>query len=485
MMAKGILIIEDEVVLAKKIAKYLGQNGYETRVVGNGKDGLKQLESFHPEVVLLDFNLPGGLNGLEVLKRIRFYDSNIKVILVTGQGDIQLAVEAMKTGAYDYLSKPVMLSGLKTLLEHAVGKDKQENLLSYYQGRETTQVGIEKIVGRCEAIYKIKQQIKRVLDAGRRLTVGSPPPVLITGETGTGKELVARAIHYGGVRSEAPFTELNLAGFPSHLVESELFGFERGAFTDARERKLGLVESANGGTLFLDEIGELPQSIQVKLLKLLEGYEVRRLGSLTSQKIDLQIVSATNCSLENMVKDGLFRSDLLFRLNTVCLELPPLRERGGDIVLLARHFAKLFGEKYGLQNIVLSEQAEAAIERYHWPGNVRELRNKMEQAVMLCDGQVIAPNHLDFSSNDALASRSSSASTTSFQRRTGDLVKETPFRPKKEEESGSTLEVAERDLVNQALLDVGGNVSKAARRLGISRHQMRYRIEKYGLSDDK
>jgi len=495
-MTYGILIIEDEVVLAKKIAKYLHQNGYETRIAGTGKDGLKMLETFLPDAILLDFNLPGGLNGLEVLKQIRSYDSNTKVVLITGQGDIQLAVDAMKAGAYDYLSKPIMLSGLKILLERAIGMNQKENLLSYYQGKQATMIDLEQIIGKCAAINRVKSQIRRIIEAGRQLTKGTPPPVLITGETGTGKELVARALHFGGPRGKEPFIELNLTTIPSHIVESELFGYEKGAFTDARERKLGLVESANGGTLFLDEIGELAIEIQAKLLKFLEDFEVRRLGSVRSQKVDIQVISATNRSLKTLAEEGSFRSDLLFRLNTLTLEVPPLRERGDDIAILARHFAKLFGQKYNKPCLELDEAAAVDINRYNWPGNVRELRNKMEQAVLLCDSQKISAEHLSLPQRVNIPRTLPFANGSKPNRRVSDHAsaenseQTTGFSPPAQTESnpaflpGTTLQEAERDLVQRALREVGGNVSKAARQLGISRDQMRYRIEKYGLAND-
>jgi DNA-binding NtrC family response regulator len=486
-MSYGVLIIEDEVVFAKKVAKYLTMNGYEARVTENGQDGLKMLETFTPDVVLLDFNLPGGLNGIEVLKRIRLYDSSIKVVLITGQGNIQLAVDAMKAGAYDYLSKPVKLDGLKMMIEHLIGRSQKENLLSYYQKKQAILLDIEQIIGECNAIHDLKAQIKRIIDAGHRLTKGTPPSVLITGETGTGKELVARALHFGGHRSKAPFIELNLATIPSHIAESELFGYEKGAFTDARERKLGLVESANGGTLFLDEISELELSVQVKLLKLLEDYEVRRLGSLRSQKVNIQIVSATNRNLENMVAEGKFRADLLFRLNTLTLNVPPLRDRGDDIIILARHFAKIFVRKYDKPSLELAKSAILEIAQYHWPGNVRELRNKLEQAVLLCDDQKISATHLTipqtlirpdtpFYPSGSLAGKG--AGNPSIPSQGDDFQHTGNFVP------GTTLREAEKDIVKCVLREVDGNVSKAARRLGISRDQMRYRIEKYSLTND-
>jgi DNA-binding NtrC family response regulator len=486
-MSYGVLIIEDEVVFAKKVAKYLTINGYEARVAGNGQDGLKMLETFTPDVVLLDFNLPGGLNGIEVLKRIRLYDSSIKVVLITGQGNVQLAVDAMKAGAYDYLSKPVKLDGLKMMIEHLIGRSRKENLLSYYQEKQAVLLDIEQIIGECNAIQELKAQIKRIIDAGHRLTKGTPPSVLITGETGTGKELVARALHFGGHRSKAPFIELNLATIPSHIAESELFGYEKGAFTDARERKLGLVESANGGTLFLDEISELELSVQAKLLKLLEDYEVRRLGSLRSHKVDIQVISATNRNLENMVAEGKFRADLLFRLNTLTLDVPPLRDRGDDIIILARHFAKLFVRKYDKPSLELAKSAILEITQYHWPGNVRELRNKLEQAVLLCDDREISAMHLTipqtlvrpntpFYPSASLPGKA--AGTPSIPSQGDDFQQTRNFVP------GTTLHEAEKDIVKCVLREVDGNVSKAARRLGISRDQMRYRIEKYSLTND-
>ncbi len=483
-MSYGVLIIEDEVILAKKMAKYLTQNGYETRVAGNGKDGLNMLETFQPDAVLLDFNLPGGLNGLEILTRIRSIDTSIRVILITGQGNIQLAVDAMKAGAYDFLSKPVMLSGLKILLERAIGQNQKENLLSYYHGKQAALIDIEQIIGKCAAIHQIRTQIKQITDAARRITEGTPPPVLITGETGTGKELVARALHFGGPRGKAPFIELNLATIPSEIVESELFGYERGAFTDARERKLGLVESANGGTLFLDEIGELPLVVQAKLLKFTEDFVVRRLGSVRSHKVDIQILSATNRPLQNLVEDGKFRADLLFRLNGLSLEVPPLRERGGDIVILARHFTRLFGRKYDKTCLSLAESVGPEILHYHWPGNVRELRSKIEQAVLLCDGQEISTEHLSIPKYVATTNGFSSPSSARPKRRADDSVSVGALQRANDATPPATLQEAERDLVQSALREVGGNVSKAARRLGISRDQMRYRIEKYALTDD-
>lgn len=462
-MSYGVLIIEDEAILAKTIAKYLSQHDFETRVVDNGREGLEALGSFLPYAILLDFNLPGELNGLDVLERIRKHDPSIKVIMVTGQGNVRLAVDAMKAGAYDYLSKPIVLSELKILLDRAIDQNRKESQLSYYHEKQASQSDIEQIIGESQAICQVKAQIARIIDASRRLTVGAPPAVLITGETGTGKELVARALHFGGPRGKEPFIELNAATLPSHLVESEIFGYERGAFTDARERKLGLVEAADAGTLFLDEIGELDLSVQAKLLKLLEDRKVRRLGSVRDHTVDIQIVTATNRSLSEMVEQGLFRGDLFFRLNTFTLQVPPLRERDGDILILARHFMSQFAKKYNKADLRISGSATEAIMHYHWPGNIRELRNMMEQALLLCDGDEITAQHFAFQQKASLQP------TNSRQNSSPEI------------NSATTLPAMERDLIERTLKEVGGNVSKAARQLGISRDQLRYRIEKNTL----
>ena len=332
-----------------------------------------------------------------------------------------------------------------------------------------TRSDIEQIIGKCAAIQQLKTQIARITDAGRRLTNGTPPAVLITGETGTGKELVARALHFGGPRGKEPFIELNVATIPPNLLESELFGYERGAFTDARERKLGLVEAANGGTLFLDEIGELDLAVQAKLLKLLEDHKVRRLGSVRNYSVDIQIVTATNRSLRNMVAEGTFRDDLFFRLNTLTLPVPPLRERDGDILILARNFVALFGRKYDKPGLKLGDSAGAVLMHYHWPGNVRELRNMMEQAVLLCDSREISAEHFAIPKDVRLQGVSPHPPSTR------------PRQPVNDSAPGATLQEVERDLLERTLREVDGNVSKAARRLGISRDQLRYRIEKYGL----
>ncbi|MEH6822776.1 MAG: sigma-54 dependent transcriptional regulator [Motiliproteus sp.] len=489
-MAYSVLIIEDEAILAKKIGKYLRLNGMHTEIVGTGQAGVDALATFQPDAVLLDFNLPGGLNGLQVLAHIRCFDPHVKVIMVTGHGNERLAVDAMKAGAFDYLSKPMMLSELKLLLEKAMEQHQRDSQLDYFSAKIAEAGSLNALVGQSTAITQTKEHIRRIILGSRSLKSAAPPAVLITGETGTGKELVARALHFDGCRAQQPFIELNAATIPSQLVEAELFGYERGAFTGAAGRKAGLVEAADGGTLFLDEIGELALPTQAKLLRLLEDQRVRRLGSVRDKQVSLQIVTATNRSLREMVRNGTFREDLFFRLNTLCIELPPLRNRSGDAPLLAEHFLAELQRKYGKSGMILSADASAAIDAYTWPGNVRELRNTLEQAVMLATGAKILAEQLniprfEFAPRSGWAQPEGSDHPVSpgpVQTESSSPPDSNAYLFKSDDSALSrTLPELERLTIENALKAVDGNVSKAARQLGISRDQLRYRLEKYRL----
>jgi two-component system response regulator AtoC len=464
-MSHAVLIIEDEEVLARKEAKYLSMEGFEVRVAHSAEQGLAELEGFKPDAVVLDYNLPGTLDGLECLRRIRTDNPGVRVIMVTGQGNERVAVDAMKAGAYDYLSKPVVLSELTVLIQRAMEQDRSDSQLAHYHDQAAAQSGLGRIIGESAALTALKARLGRIIEAVDRIEDGGAPAVLVTGETGSGKELVARALHFGSARSARPFVELNVAAIPAQLVESELFGYERGAFTDARARKLGMVEAANGGTLFLDEIGELDLASQAKLLKLLEDRSVRRLGSVRDHTVDIRVITATNRSLPQMVAEGRFRSDLMYRLNTLTVEVPPLRERGTDIVLLAGHFLTELASRYGKPELRLGTAAARRLQSHDWPGNVRELRNVMEQAVLHCTGRELPPDLLGI---PASGSRPDAAAET-----TG-----TPVDPPAPDASLADIE---RNTIEKALLQTGGNISAASRRLGISRDQLRYRIAKYGL----
>ena len=468
-MGRAILVIEDEAVLGKNIRIFLERSGYDVRVAESAEDGLALLDVFKPDAVVLDFNLP-GINGLEALARVRAFDGGLPVIMITGHGSVELAVEAMKAGARDFLTKPVALAKLKLLIDKAFDEKQRDSALDYYQRREADSTDLSSLFGESPPMLALKQTLRQLLDAESQLQDTDAPAVLVLGETGSGKELVARALHFNGPRRDKPFVELNCASIPAQLLESELFGYERGAFTDARERKLGLVETAEGGTLFLDEIGDMDLSLQAKLLKLLEEKIVRRIGSLRDQRVNVRIVAATHRPMEALVREGSFRADLYFRLCVFQLTLPPLRSRGADILSLARHFIAVHAGRYGKRPPALTPEAEALLLAHSWPGNVRELRNVLEQAVLLAVGPQIEASQLSLSTGvvaEAVPPKEFSSPPAH-----ADV---SPAGPQ-------TLEDMERHALLDALRQTGWNVSRAARLLGVSRDTLRYRIDKFGLS---
>jgi DNA-binding NtrC family response regulator len=458
---RAVLIIDDEATLARNLATYLERLGWATRVAGSAEEGLAAYSEFRPDVVLMDHNLPGR-NGLEALGQLRSMDPQARVVLMTGYGSIDLAVAAMKQGAVDYLAKPLGLSELKLLLERLIAQHRLESAVDYYRGREAVGSGIDNIEGRSPEVVALRERITTLLEAERRLTDDRLPTVLIRGETGTGKELVARALHYGSSRAARAFVELNCGALPPQLVEAELFGYEKGAFTDARQRKIGLVETAEGGTLFLDEIAEADASTQVKLLRLLEDRSYRRLGGLRELRVNVRIVAASHRPLDRMVEDGRFRADLYFRLRMVEVRVPALRERQGDALWLAQHFLRLHSRRYARGEPVLTPEAEQLVRNHTWPGNVRELRNAMEQAVLLMRDGSVGPRELSFLATEA---RTAQAQTGANATAEEDL----------------NLERAERRLIEQALERAAGNVTQAARHLGVSRDTLRYRMERLQL----
>ena len=461
------MVVEDDEMLADNLRTYLEKRGWDVSVFHTVDSALAMLESLRPDVIVADYILPGK-TGLELLKEVRAVDPQIKVVMATGHGDVQLAVEAMRSGAYDYICKPLVLAELGLLLERAIGTTRMENTLSFYQSSQARRGGLSALLGESPQMTSTRGKIRQILEAESALTDGLLPPVLVTGETGTGKELAARAMHFDGLRRDGPFVEINCASLPVHLLESELFGHERGAFTDAKERKVGLVEAAEGGTLFLDEIGEVDLAIQAKLLKLLEERSVRRVGSTRERKVDVRIISATNRDLERMVRDGRFRSDLFFRLRIITLHMPPLRERRQDVLPLARHFLALHGRRYGKRNLRLSAEAEQALLAHGWPGNVRELQNVLEQTVLLARGGLIGFADL------ALA--------RAFHEEVGDPAPDECDDASPTVPSGSVkLNDIERHLVKRVLEQNGWNVSKAAMELGITRDKLRTRMQRYQL----
>ncbi|NOU00505.1 MAG: sigma-54-dependent Fis family transcriptional regulator [Gallionella sp.] len=465
-MTGSVLFIEDDEMLANNVCEYLRHTKWEVEVEHSAEAGLKKLATMHPDILLTDYRLPGK-NGLEVIAEARVIDPQVKIIMMTGEGCVQIAVDAMKAGACDYVSKPMSLAALNIVLEKAITQAKIEKKLTVLQRCQSRGTTVDTIMGESAPMQALKAKIRQVLEAERRITNAADlPSILITGETGAGKDLLARAIHFSGAYKESAFVEINCATLPAHLLEAELFGFEKGAFTDAKERKIGLAEAADGGTLFLDEIGEIDLATQAKLLTLLEEKTIRRIGGMRDRKVNIRIISATNRDLEKMVKEKLFRSDLYFRLRVISLTMPPLRTLGEDILQLARYYLKQYAQRYGKTGLHLSAEAEALMLNYCWPGNVRELRNTLEQTVLFAEDDLIEANQMTFCPwllQDGLEGAVGKLS-----------------------ENSSALGVTkvsdmERDIVVKALEKTGWNVSKTAKLLDMSRDMLRYRIEKYQL----
>lgn len=468
-LTPAILIVEDEHTLAKNMCLFLRNAGFEARVAETGKAAMKELDNYKPDIVLLDYRLP-DTNGLTLISKIHSVDSRICIIMITGEGDVQLAVNAMKAGAYDYLSKPVVLKALKLLLEKIAGRARLESELDYFHQKNAGESGLDKMLGNSSVMVALKLQIGKLLDAEKDLIDGAPASVLITGESGTGKELAARAFHYDGSRKKMPFIEINCSAIPAHLLEAELLGYERGAFTDAKVSKMGLVEAADGGTLFLDEIGDMDMALQTKLLRLLEDRNVRRLGGLRDKQVDVRIITATNCLLEKLVTEGKFRFDLYFRLHVLQIEMPPLRERGEDIIYLADYMLNQHAQRYRKGKMKISTAGEEALRGYSWPGNVRELRNMMEQVVLMANDNVVEPHHLPL--NNLLSAHFSSNS---------DKEPESISNAMKGPD-GLNISDMEQRMVVEALEQTHGNVTRAAVLLGLSRDALRNRLDKYNIN---
>jgi len=464
-MNNTVLVVDDESVLAGAMRDYLGRHGYAVQVKSSGEEALKTIDLEPPDIVVLDYRLP-RMDGLEVLRKIKESRPEIEVIMLTAHGSVEGAVNAMKHGAYDYLSKPLDLEELRLVVAKALQSLRRNKELDYLRSQVDKQNPSRDIVGESDQIVRVKQLIDQI--ATIETTSGrESPAILVTGETGTGKELVARSIHTKSARAKAPFVEINCAAIPANLLEAELFGYERGAFTDAKAAKIGLFEAADSGTLFLDEIGSMDLGLQAKLLKAIEERSLRRLGSVQSRHFDVMLIAATNQPLESVIQERNFREDLYYRLKVLEVQLPPLRERGGDSVILAEHFAKLHARRYNRGERELSEAAKSAIAAYNWPGNVRELSNVIERAVLLKTGKTIEPDDL------ALGPTSIPVRSDGARIVDGGLAIDLS--------KGIVLEELEKSIIERVLAQTGWNRTKAAQLLGLSRETLRYRIEKHEL----
>ena len=452
----SVLIVDDEELFARAVGKKLGRNGIGCELAGDLAAARACLAGRRPDLILLDMRLPDG-SGLDFLRELRAGDhADVPVLVLTAFGGLENAVEAMKERADDYLVKPLDLDALMVRIERVLGQADLSRRLDYSREREQHARPDVSLVGASAAMAALRSRIARIQRLAGQAG-GAPPTVLIQGETGTGKDLAARALHLGSDRARRPFVHLDCAALPKDLIEAELFGHEKGAFTHAHTARTGMIEAAEDGTVYLDEIGELPPDLQSRLLAVLERREVRRIGSTRPRPVAAWFIAATNRDLDEMVSGGAFRSDLYFRLKVLSLHIPPLRERLDDLAPLFEHFAGLTARRYGMPAPAFPPGIMEAARGHDWPGNVRELAHMVERAILLGADHGL----------DAPALGLAPASPASADAGDG-LI-------------GLTLEEAERRLIVNALQETGGNVSASARRLGVSRMALRYRIRKLGL----
>ncbi|PPC80367.1 MAG: sigma-54-dependent Fis family transcriptional regulator [Methylotenera sp.] len=449
-----LLIVEDEALFARAVVRRLQKFGYECAHVESLQDARGIVKQFTPDVVLLDMRLPDG-NGLDLLPE--FVAKGAVVIVMTAHGEISDAVNAMKQGAVDYLKKPIDLEELLLSIQKAENAAMQSKSLDYSRQRNAhASEGVE-LLGESPAMQNVKMQIKRIAQLVSNDSV--PPTVLIGGETGTGKDVAARSLHLSCANSDKPFVHVDCASLPAELMESELFGHEKGAFTGAVGSRPGLIEAAEDGTLFLDEIGELPLALQAKLLNVLERRVVRRIGSTKERAVPARFIAATNRDLHEMSQNGRFRQDLYYRLNMMSIFMPPLRDRGQDIMLLAKSFAAQTARRYGLSSPHFTREAISTIQTYTWPGNVRELKHQVSRAMLLCHNGELTDIDLALPNT-----------------RPAEPI---PVLPADSQQSA--LDAAEKSILLQVLIETKYNVSEAARKLGITRMTMRYRMDKHQI----
>lgn len=460
---REIAIVDDERVVLKSLEIGLKKSGYGVRTFMRAEAFLEYLNQDEPDMILLDLLLPDG-HGLEILKEIKRINRNIPTIIITAHGDIPSAVQAMKQGAFDYISKPFDIDVVEMLIAKAC---KERNLIrevEHHRNRSHQKTTLNDIIGESTAMQALFAKV-------RRLGRVDATTVLILGESGTGKDQLAKALHNQSNRRSQQFIEINCATLPEHLLESELFGHERGAFTDAKSSKVGLVELADGGTLFLDEVGEMPLALQAKLLKFLENRAFRRIGGIKEIKVDILIIASTNRDLEQCVAEKSFREDLYYRLAVVPLTMPPLRERSGDVDLLVSHYWKVFTHKYHKADLTLRGEVSRILNAYDWPGNIRELRNLLEQLVILSSRKGVFRDDLPhrlLEGGDATETESSATPAESID--PAEMIQ----RPLLE-----AVDALEIKAIRRALRESNGVKSKAAAALGISRYALLRRLKRY------
>ncbi|MCJ7771769.1 MAG: sigma-54 dependent transcriptional regulator [Desulfobacterales bacterium] len=438
-----ILIVDDEQIMRESLAGWLRRDGHEVNTAKSGEEALEKLKDRKFDILLVDIKME-GISGLEVLKQVKENDPDVAIIMITAYGSIPTAIEAIKNGAYDYLLKPFEPAELGVLIERIIEHQAQvrEHLFLKQQYKDRTR--FESMIGQSQSMQETFDLIEDIAP--------SDATVLITGETGTGKELAAKAIHTNSPWRDGPFVVVNCGAIPEHLMESELFGHQKGAFTDAKETKKGRLELAHGGTLFLDEIGEISMRMQIDLLRVLEEHIFYRVGGTQPISADFRVIAATNKNLEQEIKTGRFREDLYYRLNVISLKMPPLRERKEDIPLLAQQFLNRFSQETNKTMDRISREAMDEMMLYEWPGNVRELENAIERAVVVGKGRDVLPEHLPIFRSEYLI---------------------TPH--------SKTIKEVEKNHISQILTDHNWNISKASKILGIDRSTLYNKIKQYEI----
>jgi two-component system response regulator AtoC len=451
MRPETIFILDDENLIRWSLKSKLAKAGYDTMDAASIREAHAALSSREPDLIILDQNLPDG-TGVAFLEELRAAGNQAPVVMLTAVDRSNIAVQAMKLGAADYITKPINFEELLVVIEKALENKRIMARLSRLEEQQRGKDGLSEMVGDSPAMQKVHEFIRQVAQS-------KSTTILITGESGTGKELVARAVHAASNRKDKPLMTVNCSALTESLVESELFGHEKGSFTDARNQKKGIFELADTGSIFLDEIGDITPKMQVKLLRVLEQKTFQRVGGYTDITVDIRVIAATNRSLEELVEEGKFRTDLYYRLNVAQIVMPPLRERGEDIILIATHYLNAFNAKFHRSFKGLSEEVKFLFMEYPWPGNVRELRNVLERAMLLNDAETVRPEHVEL-----------------FRARTG-------VDPAANLPGGESLSLS--DLERQALVNAleksGDNQSQAAKILKITRDTLRYRMKKYGL----
>ncbi len=456
-MAKGrILVVDDEKLIRWSLEQNLTKEGYEVVSAEYGREALSRVQSEIVDLVLLDVRLP-DVSGVDVLKDIKKVNKDIPVIMITADDAVGTAITCMKAGAYDYVIKPFNFEELKIVVEKSREAATLKSEFRRLRHEQESECRFENIVGNSQPMQEVFRMVSRIVKS--RATT-----ILLQGESGTGKDLIARAIHYGSARKEKPFMEVNCAALPEMLLESELMGHEKGAFTDAKAAKKGLFELADGGTLYLDEIGEMKTSVQAKILHVIEDKRFKRVGGTEDIEVDLRIIAATNRDLTAAVKERAFREDLYYRLKVIPIELPPLRERREDVPLLIRFFINKFNREFKHNLKGVSKEAEDLLSSYPWPGNVRELKNVIERAIILESEEIILAEHLPAEIRKGQISRENS-----------------PEEQIKIPSTGILLDKLEEGLLKQALALSGNNQTRAAKLLGLGRDALRYRMKKTGL----